>query len=140
MTLRRPKVYDPSDVSLLFASVNEAALQERLRRLCRTLSLPHYHTHDSRRSEGGFPDSVIVRAPQDWGRPWLVIVELKSEKGRLTDEQTRWGVLLRAVEAAAGGALCYRVVRPSTWERLVGLLTAGREGDAPPVPWEDCIG
>jgi hypothetical protein len=128
-TTRRRPVFDPSDVALFYASVRESALQDRLRNLCRLYQHPHYHTHDSRRSEGGFPDSVVARPPEAWERPWVLFIELKSEKGAMTAQQRAWGAVLRAAEVASGGALCYRLVRPSTWDRFVELLTAGRKGE-----------
>lgn len=126
-TRRRPAA--PDDPAAYYDGVREAVLQDRLRNLCRLLALPHYHTHDSRRSEGGFPDSVIVRDPAGWARPWLLLVELKSEKGKPSPGQSMWGGVLRAAEEASGGALAYRLVRPSTWDRLTELLTAGRRED-----------
>lgn len=49
-----------------------------------------YHTHDSRRSDAGFPDLVLIR------RPRIVWVELKADRGRLTGEQRAWLDDLRA--------------------------------------------
>lgn len=129
MSARRQPVFDPGDVARFYTSVREAALQDRLRNLCRLLQLHHYHTHNSRRSEGGFPDSVVVRSPDEWERPWLVAVELKSETGKATPAQAVWGAALRAAEAASGGALCYRLIKPSTWDELTDLLASGRKGD-----------
>ena len=43
-----------------------------------------YHTWDSRHSQRGFPDLVLVRPPD------LLCVELKRRGGRLTREQSRW--------------------------------------------------
>lgn len=40
-----------------------------------------YHTHESRRSEKGWPDWTFVRPPR------IVFVELKTETGRVTPEQ-----------------------------------------------------
>lgn len=52
-----------------------------------------YHTYDSRRSDSGFPDLVLVRD----GR--LIFVELKSQKGRSTPAQREW---LRELGACLG--------------------------------------
>jgi hypothetical protein len=128
-TTRRRPVFDPADVALFYASVREAALQDRLRNLCRLLALPHYHTHNSRRSEGGFPDSVVVRDPEAWERPWLVAIELKSEGGKLSPAQRIWKAGLEAIERETDGAVAYRLIRPSTWDCLTELLTAGRKGE-----------
>lgn len=40
-----------------------------------------YHTHDSRHSQKGFPDLVLIRPPR------LVLAELKGTGGRLTPDQ-----------------------------------------------------
>ena len=58
-----------------------------------------YHTYDSRRSEPGFPDLVLVRDK-------VLFRELKTEKGRLTVAQEAWGEILTAAGAD------YEVWRP----------------------------
>jgi len=68
-----------------------------------------YHTHDSRRSEAGFPDLVLVRDR-------IVFAELKSERGRLTFDQRKW---LDAL--AAAGAETY-VWRPTDWDDVLACL------------------
>jgi hypothetical protein len=40
-----------------------------------------YHNPDSRRSSAGWPDLVLVREPE------VIFVELKSEKGRVREQQ-----------------------------------------------------
>lgn len=45
---------------------------------------PPYHTHDSRRSEAGFPDLTLVRPPR------LIFVELKTHSGWFDFEQPIW--------------------------------------------------
>jgi hypothetical protein len=69
-----------------------------------------YHTHDSRRSNPGFPDLVLAR------RGRLIFAELKTEKGRLSTAQVDW---LRAIEDAS---IEVYVWRPSLWHEIEGVL------------------
>jgi len=69
-----------------------------------------YHTHDSRRSEPGFPDLTLVRGTR------LVFAELKREGGRVTPAQRRVHVLLE------GAGHLVRVWRPSDWPIVVATL------------------
>lgn len=62
----------------------------------------------------GFPDLVLVKGER------LLVVELKSESGRLTDEQRDWLADLR------GAGVDVRVWRPSNWDVAVETL----RGDA----------
>lgn len=62
----------------------EKALLEQVREAARVLGLRCYHTHDSRRSEPGFPDVVLV------GRHGVLWRELKTHTGRLTRDQQDW--------------------------------------------------
>lgn len=68
-----------------------------------------WHDTDSRRNAAGFPDLVLLRDRVVWA-------ELKSERGRLRDEQARFLTLLRAA-----GQEVY-VWRPSDWDALMGVL------------------
>jgi hypothetical protein len=56
-----------------------------------------YHTHDSRRSEAGFPDLVMVRAADKR----VIYRELKTETGKLTRAQKAWIDTLQAAGADA---------------------------------------
>lgn len=87
--------------------MSEAELQRLVDETCRRLGLMHYHTHDSRRSTAGFPDSVIV------GPGGLLFRELKSQDGTLSPEQRRWGS--RIEQAGAD----WSVWRPVDWRNLV---------------------
>lgn len=64
----------------------EDALQTRVLALARFHGWLGYHTHDSRRSQKGFPDLVLVHA----ARQVTLFRELKSHKGRVTPEQQKW--------------------------------------------------
>ncbi len=70
-----------SELSLL---LSESELQQMIVDRASVLGWLVYHTYDSRRSAPGFPDLVLCRA----GR--VVIVEVKSEKGRLSKDQAIW--------------------------------------------------
>ncbi|MFI8595884.1 VRR-NUC domain-containing protein [Rothia koreensis] len=63
----------------------EKQLQTHIMLLARRLKWRSYHTHDSRRSQPGFPDLVLVRP--DRGVLWR---ELKTTRGRLTRDQQAW--------------------------------------------------
>ena len=64
-----------------------------------------YHTHDSRRSEPGFPDLVLAKDR-------VLFRELKTDKGRLTPAQKMWGKDL--TDAGADWAIW----RPSMLEEI----------------------
>ena len=75
-----------------------------------------YHTHDSRRSEPGFPDLVAVRRQArptgDLSR--LLFVELKSAKGVVTEAQQAWVYALFGVEEA-NDTVEVHLWRPEHW-------------------------
>lgn len=84
------------------------------REVCRLLDLRGWHWHhetDSRRSKRGLPDLIATRA----GR--LLIIELKSEHGKLRPAQRIWLVLLRQVT----GIEVY-LWRPSDWDAIEGVV------------------
>jgi hypothetical protein len=78
--------YQPDAQALADASVGdpETRLQLQVIELANRLGFRAYHTHDSRRSEPGFPDLVLVKPPR------VVFVELKVGRKQLTDSQKAW--------------------------------------------------
>lgn len=84
--------------------MTEQELQDLVIMACRRMGLLYYHTHDSRRSEPGFPDLVIV------GLSGILFRELKSRQGQLTPEQRRWGSRITA------GRGNWAVWRPVDWQ------------------------
>jgi signal-transduction protein with cAMP-binding, CBS, and nucleotidyltransferase domain len=92
------------------ASMTEEQWLQQVRELARLKGWRIYHTRDSRRSDPGFPDLVLVRGDR------LIFAELKREKGRLTESQRTW---LAALEETAET----HVWRPSDWEAVIEVLT-----------------
>ena len=77
----------------------------------------YYHTHDSRRSPGGFPDLVLVRGGK------LIFAELKSEKGRVSAAQKVWLAALKVVADLPGSPVEVWLWRPSDWHDIVRRLS-----------------
>ncbi len=96
--------------------MTEAELLDAVRQACRWSGLLCYHTHDSRRSERGFPDVVVV------GPHGVVFRELKAERGRVTPDQREWLDRLTDADADAD------VWRPDDWPTRVLAELAGIGG------------
>ena len=65
---------------------SEKELQENVVEMAQALGWRVYHTYDSRRSQPGFPDLVMIH-PQRSAVLWC---ELKSERGTLSKAQREW--------------------------------------------------
>ena len=94
--------------------LTEAAFQRQVLDLAKLCGYRAYHTHDSRRSQPGFPDLVLVN-PR---RKHTLFVELKTDVGRVTDAQQAWLDDLRRA-----GAFAY-VWRPTDWPQITQILGA----------------
>ena len=92
------------------SELTEKQFQSRIIDLAKRTRWLVYHTHDSRRSEPGFPDLVLVRE-------CVLFRELKTEKGRITPAQKTWGA--RLIDAGAD----YAVWRPSDMQEIIKTLT-----------------
>jgi hypothetical protein len=77
-----------------------------------------YHTHDSRRSEPGFPDLVLISNR----RKRALFRELKTEKGKVSRDQLIWITSMQLVGLNAG------VWRPS--DLTNGHITSDLRGKA----------
>jgi hypothetical protein len=95
---------------VLDRAMSETEFQEQVVQYARLNGWLVYHTYDSRRSAQGFPDLVLARGP------YLIFAELKSERGRLTDEQAEWVAALRRT-----GQVAY-VWRPRQWDDIEAVL------------------
>lgn len=84
---RGPALVTPAEYRAMVArQMSEDALLEKVRRLARELRLLCYHTHNSQKSEKGWPDVVLASAD----RGLLLIRELKNETRKVTPEQADW--------------------------------------------------
>lgn len=102
--------------------ISEAAFQRSVIELARTLGWRVGHIHDSRRQiapgrfvgdkdAAGIPDLMMVRGSR------LLLIELKTDKGRLTDEQVAWMHALDQVETVEAA-----VWRPKSWPGVEQVL------------------
>lgn len=89
--------------------MTEREFQDKVLKYAQYLGLLCYHTHDSRRSQAGFPDLVIV------GKR-TIFAELKSERGKLSNPQREWLLRLRD-----SGQEVY-VWRPDDWPTVQDVL------------------
>jgi len=92
----------------------EVDFQAAVLELARLTGWLAYHPHDSRRSAPGWPDVTLVKPPR------LLIVELKTTRGRLRPEQARW---LTALAQCPGAEVA--VWRPGDWPAIERALIHG---------------
>jgi len=92
-------------------TVTEKQLQSDIIRIAKRCGWKVYHTHDSRRSEFGFPDLTMVR------RGRLIFAELKRELGKPTPEQSEW---LEALSLVPGIEVF--IWRPQDMAEIEGVL------------------
>lgn len=67
---------------------SEKSWQSDVLKVARLQGWKHYHTHDSRRSNPGFPDLILVRPPR------VIAAELKAVDGTVSPDQEEWLTLL----------------------------------------------
>lgn len=92
----------------------EKGFQAAVVELATLLGWRSYHTHDSRRSEAGYPDLTLVRGSR------LLFVELKTARGVVSAAQWIWlGALARTC------AEVY-VWRPGEWAAIEDTLKRER--------------
>lgn len=92
--------------------MTEKHLQEAIIEAAGYLGYRHYHAFDSRRSDPGFPDLVLLRERD--GRRY--VIELKAHKGVLSSAQKDW---LSAFCACGVPSL---VVRPDDLDFVLEML------------------
>ncbi len=77
-----------------------------------------YHTHDSRNSQAGFPDLVLIHPM----RSKIIFAELKKDNAYLKPEQRLWAAGIEAVAIDCPNNILYRCWRPRDWDAIVEEL------------------
>jgi len=134
MAARRRQASTPASTRrALYGRTSERDFQKWVFDLCHRLRLLIFHDPDARRCPRcgemqrdrrvrGFPDLVIVRPPTRRRKPpYLLFVELKTEAGRLSEEQQTWSTWLTAVAKMCPGVY-YGVWRPGDLDIIIRLL------------------
>ena len=99
---------------------SEADFTRAVIALAQTLGWKVHRNWTEIHSPKGWPDLFLARERGD-GVVEAVVLEIKSEKGQLTEPQREWLDLLGRVPGVEAG--CYR---PSQWEDIVALLKGGK--------------
>lgn len=105
-------------------TMGEEQLLAAVRKLAHLTGWLTYHTHDSRRSERGYPDLTLVHDRQQR----TIFAELKTDTGTTTVEQEVW---LTALHAAGQETALWR---PADLPDLPTILRGDRRLTEPAVP------
>lgn len=103
----------PSSLSPPAAGIREKQFQARILAVARDRGWLVYHTHDSRRSQPGFPDLVLTRN----GR--VIFAELKTDTGSLAPAQCQWITTLQLADCTRVRTYVWR---PRDWREIVEVL------------------
>jgi hypothetical protein len=98
------------------APVSEKAFQAAVMMLAKREGWRAYHTHDSRKSAAGFPDTVAVHPVRG-----LWFGELKVEPNKPTAEQMNWIEVLQSVTRPPVVGVYY----PRDWAEIERILKGG---------------
>jgi hypothetical protein len=92
--------------------MTESEFQSQVIDLAARLGWLHYHTHDSRKSDSGYPDLTLVRGNR------LVYAELKSADGKVNGPQRMWLEALSRTNAEV------YIWRPEDFDQIEKVLTS----------------
>jgi hypothetical protein len=95
-------------------ALTEAAFQAAIIELATLAGWLCHHEYDSRRSTPGYPDLTLCKPPR------LLLIELKTQRGRVRPEQREW---LAALAECPGVEVA--LWRPSDWPAIEAALLHG---------------
>lgn len=96
----------------------EKQLQRQIVELAKLRGWLVFHPYEMRRSTPGYPDLTLLRPGKGVGRGRLIYAEVKSERGRLREDQKTW---LSAL-ATCGDSVEVFVWRPSDFDEIERTL------------------
>ena len=102
----------------------EADFQQAIIELAEATCWLWYHHPDSRKAPAGFPDLVLVHGE----RKRIILAELKTEKGRLREDQRTWLDTLTGAAKGAPDCVEVHLWRPSDWPTIERILKGERNG------------
>ena len=102
----RGRAARPPFTAAMALGMAESTLQSNILGEARGLGWLTYHTHDSLKSEKGFPDLCLVHEKQDR----TIFAELKKETGRQSPEQLVWAQKLSVLTYVE-----FYLWRPTDW-------------------------
>ncbi len=102
----------PSARAAVDAAQKEEDYQAQIVALAKAEGWRVYSTWNSKHSPAGWPDLVLLRGQ------YMLCLEIKSAKGRVTDDQRECLAALRQVRHVE-----VAVVRPEHWEQIAETLT-----------------
>ena len=97
----------PSPRVVVDAAMTEAEWQAQIVTYARLQDWLVFHASDSRRSDPGLPDLILVRGET------VMFLEVKTVQGRMREEQKTWMGRLKTANRVLAA-----VVRPSDWDTL----------------------
>ena len=95
----------------LLSQIKEKTFQQQVIQLAELKGWKHYHTYNSKRSVAGFPDLLMIKENR------IIIAELKSQKGKLSEAQKEW--LMAFIDTEKVEVYTWR---PSDWQKIQGVL------------------
>lgn len=107
--------------TLSMGRISEKEWQTTVTDLAKVYGWMVFHQLDSRGTEAGWPDLVLIRPPE------CLFVELKSERGRVRPEQSL------VLESLAACGLEVYVWRPAGWPEIATRLRPGKGSREPAV-------
>jgi len=102
-------------------SLTEKEFMGQIKLLAQYTNWIVYHTFDSRRSDKGFPDLVLLRPPE------LIVAELKTDRGKVTREQAVW------IDSFSACGIESYVWRPAQFGQVLARLRRRRLPSSPQV-------